>query len=143
MRFYALLPAMLTGALIFSASAIAETPNINPGLWKHTTSMSLQGPMNMPPQITTDQECITQADIDKGADFVDMPSGCNLTQIDIRRDSMDYGMSCDMQGMRATFQGQMTFNGNKMQGSMASEVDTPVGKMIMQMETEAERISDC
>lgn len=143
MRFYAVFTAMLTGALVFSSTAHAEAPNINPGFWQHKTSMSLQGPMNMPAQVTTDQECITQADIDKGADIIDLPSGCSITQMDIRRDNMDYGMQCDMQGLKADFTGTMRFNGDQMDGSMRSDVDTPMGKMTMQMETQAQRIGDC
>lgn len=143
MRFNAVFGALLTSAVFFSSTAIAETPNINPGLWQHKTSMSLQGPMNMPPQVSTDKECITQTDIDKGIDFIDLPSGCNMTQVNIRRDSMDYGMQCDMQGLRADFTGTMRFNGHQMDGSMSSHVDTPMGKMTMQMETEAHRIGDC
>ncbi|TVQ71560.1 MAG: DUF3617 family protein [Oceanospirillales bacterium] len=143
MRFYALLSAVLTGAVIFSSSAQAETPNINPGFWQHNTSLSLQGPFNMPPQVTTDQECITQADIDKGVDVLDLPKECSLTTYDIRRDGADYSMQCDIQGMKADFKGRLNFNGDNMNGSMSSDVETPLGVMTMQMQTEARRIRDC
>ncbi len=143
MRFYALLTAMLTTSVVFSSALMAETPNIKPGFWQHNTSLSLQGPFNMPPQVTTDQECVTQADIDKGVDVLDLPPGCSLTHYNIRRDSADYSMKCDIQGMRADFTGKLNFHGDTMNGSMSSDVETPMGVMTMLMQTEARRLRDC
>lgn len=133
----------LLGSALLATSVAAATPNVTPGLWSHTNTMSMQGPMGMPPQVFSGEECITQADIDKGVDLVDMPAGCTLTQMDIRRHSMDYGMSCNMDGMQMSFTGTMTFEGERMQGEMTSEIDTPIGKMIMKMESRGERIGDC
>ena len=143
MRFYALMTAMLTSSILFSTTILAETPNINPGYWQHNTSLSLQGPFNLPPQVTTDQECITQADIDKGVEVLDLPKECSLITYDIRKDSADYSMQCDIEGMRAEFTGRLNFYGDNMTGSMSSDVETPLGVMTMQMESEARRIRDC
>ncbi len=134
---------ILTSMVFLSSNVLAETPNINPGFWEHNTRISLQGPFNLPAQVNSDQECITQADIDKGIDVIDLPSGCSLTEYDIQSDKADYTMVCDIEGMRAEFKGRMQFQGDRMSGNMTSEVESPLGVMTMQMETEAQRVRDC
>ncbi|UPH46585.1 hypothetical protein [Methylophaga pinxianii] len=43
-----------------STSALAETPNLQPGLWTYTSNASVEGPMNMPAQTNSNQEYLTQ-----------------------------------------------------------------------------------
>lgn len=143
MRFRPLMPVILLGIFIFSASASAETPNINPGLWAHTNTLSIDGPIQIPGQTDTQQECITQEDINKGADFLEAPQSCNITRMDVSRSNMNYAMSCSEQGMTYTMEGQMAFMGNTMEGQMTGQMSSPMGSMNMKMDTKAERIGEC
>ncbi|WP_417583811.1 DUF3617 domain-containing protein [Nitrincola sp.] len=143
MRFRLLMPAMLAGLCIISASASAETPNLTPGLWSHTNTMSIDGPIQIPGQTETQQECITQDDIDQGADLLEAPQSCSITRMDISRDNMHYAMTCSEQGMTYTMEGQMTFMGEHMEGQMTGTMDSPMGSMNMKVDTKAERVGEC
>lgn len=133
----------ITGLLFFTTSAVAETPNLQPGLWSHTSTSSIEGPMTIPSQATTNQECLTQADLDKGIDVLNIPKECTVTQADIRSDRVDYAASCNMQGVSTVFKGFATFHGTRIEGKMTSDMDTPLGKMLMKTDYSGERIGDC
>lgn len=143
MRFRPLMPAILLGLCFFTASASADTPNINPGLWSHTNTLSIDGPIQIPGQTETQQECITQDDINEGADFLEAPQSCSITRMDISHSNMNYAMTCSEQGMTYTMEGQMTFMGNSMEGQMTGEMNSPMGTMNMKIHTKAERVGEC
>lgn len=138
-------PVLVTvSMIILSSIAFAdETPNLAPGLWSYTHTTRIEGPMSIEPQTASNQQCITQADIDKGLGVIDLPEGCQLTRAEIQRDRADYAAECDMQGMQSRFNGYATFHGKQMQGQMNSEMDTPLGKMLMKMDYQAEHQGDC
>ncbi|MCC5797006.1 MAG: DUF3617 family protein [Methylophaga sp.] len=127
----------------FAAAVMADTPNLAPGLWTHTTTSTIEGPVSFPAQTETHQECLKQDDLDKGLDLLDLPDDCAVSKADISHDRMDFAMQCNVEGMQAKFTGHATFHGNRMQGQMSSDMDTPMGKMQMNMNYTAERVGDC
>ena len=143
MQRLACLPVILTAALLITTTAKAETPNLMPGLWSYTSTTSIQGPMTFSPQSNTQQQCVTPDDLDKGIEVIDMPQDCTITRADVLRDRVDYAARCNMQGMNADFEGYATFHGDRIEGQMSSDMDTPMGKMVMQMDYKAQRIDDC
>lgn len=134
-------------AFIFSAFISlplqAETPNLNPGLWSHKSVTTIKGPIEIAPQNHTHEQCVTQADLEQGLEALDIPENCNVTHADLRRDRVDYAANCNMQGSTTEFEGHATFDGDQMQGQLASEMQTPIGVMIMQIDYQAERVGEC
>jgi hypothetical protein len=128
---------------LLASVASAETPDLKPGLWVYTHNTKIEGPMSIAPQTSENEQCVTQADLDKGLDVLEIPKNCKLTRADIQQARADYAAICDMQGMQTRFSGYATFHGERMQGQMNSEMDTPLGKMIMKMDYEAHRQGDC
>lgn len=120
-----------------------EKPNLTPGLWSYDTTITTQGPMQIPPQHDTREQCFTQADLDNGEAALEIPESCTISRKDIQHDRVDYAARCDMQGMVTTFEGFADFNGDKLNGEMRSEMQTPVGKLNMLMEYSADRLGDC
>jgi len=135
--------SFINGLLFLSASAMAETPNLQPGLWSHTSTSTIEGPMSVPSQSMTNQECLTQEELDKGIDVLNIPEECTVTKADIRSDRVDYAASCNMQGVTTVFEGYATFHGTRVEGKMTSDMDTPLGKMLMKTDYSGERIGDC
>jgi len=137
------LASFLCCAWLLSAPVQAETPNLHPGLWAYDTVSTVEGPINLPPQNMKNEECLTQQDLNKGVDMLNIPEQCTLTQTDIARDRADFAATCNMGGMTSAYKGHSTFNGDTLQGKMRSETDTPLGKMIMNMSFTAKRIGAC
>jgi hypothetical protein len=126
-----------------AAPVLAETPNLQPGLWSYTNSSTIEGPMSIPPQTTSNQECLKQEDLDKGVDMLDIPQKCTVTKADIFRDSTDFAATCDMGGLTSLYKGHASFHGDHLKGKMRSEMNTPLGKVIMNMDFKAKRIGEC
>ena len=141
-RFVSLI-SLISSALLFTVPALAETPNLQPGLWAYDTVSIVEGPVNLPPQNMQNEECLTQQDLNKGVDMLNIPEQCRLTQTDIGRDRADFAATCNMGGMNSVYKGHSTFNGDRLQGQMRSETDTPLGKMIMNMTFKAKRVGEC
>lgn len=133
----------ITGLLFITSSAMAEKPDLQPGLWSHTSTSTIEGPMSIPSQAVTNQECLTQEELDKGIDVLNIPEECTVTKANITRARVDYAASCNMQGMTTVFQGYATFHGTRVEGKMTSDMDTPLGKMLMRTDYSGERIGDC
>lgn len=130
-------------SVLFSLPLMAETPNLNPGLWSHKSITTIKGPVEIAPQSHTHEQCVTEADLEQGIDALDIPENCNVTHADLQRDRVDYAARCNMEGAKTDFEGYATFDGEQMQGQMASEMQTIVGVMIMRIDYQAERIGDC
>lgn len=128
---------------LLAANAHADTPNLQPGLWAYTNVTTVEGAVSLPPQTSNNQECLKQADLDKGVDMLNIPEQCTLTRVEISRDNADFAATCNMGGMTSMYNGHTDFLGNKLQGSMDSETDTPLGKMLMNMAFTAKRVGDC
>lgn len=133
----------IIASLFISQPLMAETPNLNPGLWSHKSVTTIRGPIEIPPQTHTHEQCITKADLDQGIDALDIPENCQVTRADIQRDRVDYAARCEMEGATTDFDGYATFDGDQMQGQLASEMQTAVGVMTMRIDYQAERVGDC
>jgi hypothetical protein len=121
----------------------AETPNLQPGIWAHTTTTTIEGPMSLQPQTSTNQECLTQAQIDKGVNMLEIPQQCIVQKVKVLRDSADFAVDCDIQGIKNHFIGHTNFHGDHMDGQMSSEMNSPMGVMVMKMNFTAKRIGAC
>lgn len=140
---FVFLISVLCSAVLVAAPVMAESPNLQPGLWAYDTVSTVEGPVNLPPQNMKNKECLTQQDLDKGVDMLNIPKQCTLTRTDIRRDRADFAATCTMGGMNSFYQGHSIFSGNQLNGQMRSETQTPLGPMIMNMTFKAKRVGEC
>ncbi len=130
--------------LAFGASALADTPNIDPGMWEYHNKMSFQSDIPIPDQEHTNQECVTHEDIERGDAFLEDVEECEITHQDIRSDGMDYSMICrGPDGTEMTMDATMQFNGDTANGTISGEMETPMGPMQMSIEMSGSRIGDC
>lgn len=137
-----LIPA--AALLAFGASAIAETPNLEPGMWEYHNKMSFQSDFPIPDQEHTNQECVTHEDIERGDAFLDDVEECEITHQDIRRDGMDYAMICrGPDGTEMTMDATMHFHGDSANGTISGQMETPMGPMEMSIEMSGQRVGDC
>jgi len=135
--------SLLTSALMIATPALAETPNLKPGLWSYTTTTTIDGPMTLAPKTSSSKECLTQEQIDKGIDMLDIPEQCAVLKADVLRDSSDFALSCNMQGIKTMFKGNAAFHGELMDGKMDGEMNTPLGPMLMKMNFVSKRVGEC
>jgi hypothetical protein len=132
--------AALSASLALSAAA--ETPNIEPGEWENTSTITFTSEMPIPDQSDTSTNCITAEDINSG-DFMQDMEGCTVTERDLRADGMDYAMECNNGGMAMTMTANMQFNGDTMEGTVKGEMESPMGPMEMNVTMSGRRLGDC
>lgn len=149
---------MNSRATLFSAAAItalllastvngesdAPRPNLNPGLWTYTSTMTFDADMPFPDQTETTQECVTAEDLDRGNPFMDLGEECTVIEQDLRADGMDYTMVCrGPDGGEVSMQTSMAFNGDSANGTMRTELDLPIGPVQATISIQGERTGDC
>jgi hypothetical protein len=139
--------ARLTVATLFlglSLSLSAETPNLNPGLWEYTNTMSFESEFPIPDQTDTTTDCLTEDQIREGDAFFDDMDGCETTTRNMRRDGMDFVLECQApDGTSVTMTADMEFNGDTASGTITGDMETPMGPMKMTIEMQSRRVSDC
>ena len=128
-------------------SAIAEVePNINPGMWENTSTMTFDSEFPIPDQTETHTECLTEEEIKSGDAFMEMEDldECEITHRDMRADGMDYAVSCvGPDGTRVDMNASMEFNGDTAGGVITGDMETPMGPIQMNIRIEGRRIGDC
>ncbi len=126
------------------ATAVAEQPNINPGMWEYTNTMTFESEFPIPDQTNTSTDCVTAEDIAEGDAFIEEMEGCELTRRDMRHDSMDYVMECTApDGSTVTMNSRIDFNGDSASGVINGDLETPMGPMKMTIQMEGRRIGEC
>lgn len=131
-------------ALGLATAAVAETPNIEPGLWEYNNSISFSGDVPIPDQEQTSEECVTPDDIAEGDAFLEDVDECEITSKDLRSDGMDYSMVCTQpDGTEMTMDAQMAFEGESASGNIDGTMETPMGQMEMTITMNGRRIGDC
>ncbi len=131
-------------ALGLATVAVAETPNIEPGLWKYENSMTFSGDVPIPDQNQSSEECVTAEDIAEGDAFLDDVDECEITHKDLRSDGMTYSMLCTQpDGTEMTMDAEMAFAGTSASGTIEGTMETQMGAMEMTIEVSGERIGDC
>lgn len=131
-----------------AASAVAEQPNINPGMWETTSTVTLNIPNMpagaMPPQTQSSSDCVTPSDIEEGSAFMEDSEECEVTHKDIRSDGMEYAMTCtNPDGSRMTMTANMSFDGESMSGTVDGQMESQMGTMTMDIEISGRRTGDC
>lgn len=134
--------ALLLG-MTFSVAADAE-PNLNPGMWEYTNTMTFDSEFPIPDQTETNTECLTEEELGDGDAFMDDMEGCETTHRELRTDGMDYAMTCrSPDGTQVDMTATMEFNGDSASGVVTGDMQTPMGPMSMRIQIEGRRTGDC
>lgn len=125
--------------------AHAETPNIKPGLWEYETRMSVEAPFPFPDQTATNTECLTAEGLARADTFIgDMGmEQCDISRQEMRANGLNYEMVCNQDDMRISMVMDMQFQGERSEGLITSEADTPMGPMKSTIRLAGRRIGDC
>jgi len=135
----------ITAAVSVSLTAFAQDPNINPGMWETTSTVTIESEqMPIPPRTDTSSECVTPETIAEGQAFLENSDECEFTNKDLRDDGMDYSMSCSSsEGGTVTMNASMKFDGDSMSGTIEGDIESPMGMMQMNVEMSGKRTGDC
>lgn len=143
MMFHRVLTVVAASAASFAA--FAEQPNINPGMWETTSTVTIESEQfPIPPRSDTSSECITAEKISDGQAFLEDSDDCEFSNKEIRADGMEYSMTCSSpDGGSVTMNAVMKFNGDSMSGTIDGDIESPMGVMGMNVQTEGTRTGDC
>ncbi len=137
-------PLITSLLLALPLTAVAESPNIEPGQWEFTSTTSVQGDMPIPDQTETHQECIAQGEIDdEEFSFIEEEEGCELLEHEVTVEGLDYRMVCRAEGGEANIAGRMDFLGERVEGNVDILVDSAAGEINMTTVMEGQRIGEC
>lgn len=137
--------ALTALAAAFAMPVVADTPNVNPGMWETTSTVTIESEQfPIPPRTDTTSECLTEERIADGMAFLNDSEECQFTDKDLRSDGMDYTMVCSSpDGGTVTMNASLKFNGDSMDGEINGDVDSPMGVMKMSIEMQGRRTGDC
>lgn len=135
----------MTALLAFSLPAWSSQPNIVPGLWETTSTTSFEGPMEIPDETDSEQECITEEDLEDAESFLlEEDEDCTYSDQEVTSDRMTGTMQCQYdEETSATLEIDMNFRGETADGSLTGALDTPMGEIRIETEMEGERLEDC
>ncbi|MFP4208289.1 MAG: DUF3617 domain-containing protein [Wenzhouxiangella sp.] len=136
---------ILSLILSLTSLAQAETPNIQPGQWEYQTRMTVEAPFPVPEQNDTTSDCVTAEDVAEANTFMgDMDvEECEITREEMRRDGASYEMVCQAEGMTMNMTMELQFMGDRSEGLITSQAETPMGPMETTIEMSGRRIGEC
>ena len=122
--------------IALSLGTVWAEPRMNPGMWEITTRTEMAG---MPPQSMTHTQCVTNNDL------VPMGRGanqeCQVTDIQTSGSTVTWKISCGGRGGGMTGTGSVTYNGDRMKGTM--EMTIPGSNMKVKNILSGKRIGNC
>lgn len=138
-----ILSATLAFGLI--SFAYADRPNIEPGLWEYETRMTVEAAFPFPEQTDTTTECVTEEDVSKADAFIDSMDmeECDIRRQEMRADGANYEMSCTQEGITVAMAMDMKFFGDRSEGLITTEAETPMGPMKSTIVMTGRRLGDC
>jgi hypothetical protein len=144
------LTAAIGLAVLAAASANADKesqdfPDVRYGMWETTTVTSMRSDvMNLPENTNTTRDCVTEEDVREGRAFLQDQEECDILEQDITSNSMDMTMVCSQpETGEIKMTVSMKYSGDTATGSMKGEMDSPMGKMFMDIKMDSRRTGDC
>lgn len=104
--------SVVMSAVLFFSLAWAA-PQMNPGNWKITTKTEMSG---MPPQSMTHTQCVTNDNLVPMGE--DANKDCKVTDIKTSGNTVSWKITCGGQGGQMDGTGEVTYEGDKMHGTM-------------------------
>jgi hypothetical protein len=130
----------LAGFLLASLPAIAWGLDFEPGKWEITSKVEMPGmPAPMPPVSVT--QCMTEQDPvpTKSAGS----ESCQVKELKIEGNSASWKMKCNQPGGEAEGTGQITYHGDRFEGTTKMSVGPPEAKVVVTTKITGRRISAC
>lgn len=142
---------IVTIAMLFFAKVVmAEGPDLKPGKWEFTTTVTM--PMMPEAKVTTQTECITpeEANSDPLAAMIEEGT-CKVLNKEEHGNTIEFEVECQGEmGMKSRGKGYFTANGTTASGKMEVTMNIPQNipqmggqSMKMTQEWEGRRIGDC
>ncbi len=129
--------------ILCSAACKADKPKVDmqEGLWEITTVIKMPGmPMQMPPIKTT--QCISQEDLIPQTQQPDQPDQrCEIANMSTTGNTVTYDMICSSQGNTMKAHSSITYEKDRMQGSMTATMEP--SNMSMTYTLSGKRVGDC
>jgi hypothetical protein len=134
---------LLTAVVALPLAAAAEAPNLQPGQWEFTNTTKMEGKLPIPPQKHSHQECITEEDLQRGDAFQPDEENCRVDELESGRAGMRYTMTCTEEGTEVSMKAEMRYLGDRMEGVIIGDMDSPVGPMRTHTTVEGRRLGAC
>ena len=135
--------SMLTIFVVLaSASAHAQSININPGLWEYTNELTfIEG---SEPRVQVFEDCVTAEDLENSGFMMQDIEACEVVEQEILFDRMTYVMNCmGPEGTQLAIDARIELDGDSASGVINNSVATPLGEMDMVVNLSAKRLGDC
>lgn len=132
-------------SIALAGPAAAAEPNIKPGQWETTSTITMKAAQfSMPQRTETNVECVTAEKIAKGQAFLEDNQDCTFSRKEMRADGMDYAMTCkNPEGGTVKMNSSMQFNGETMTGTVDGTMESPMGPMTMKIDLAGKRTGSC
>ena len=127
-------------SLTAASTAAADKLEIEPGLWKTTTTATM--PFGQGEHTQTSEECVTDTEFDP-ATMMEDAEGCELTHSSVDGNRLEFGMTCDVEGGTSTMEGSYEVDGDEGRGVMTMSMNMQGMTMEMEMSFTSERVGDC
>lgn len=145
MKFTTLLVVGIAVTFMSMQVSADDTPNINYGMWETTTTTSMTSDaFNMPETTQTYSDCVTEEQVREGQAFIQDMEQCEVLEQSMTKDSMEMNMTCSQPQMgEMKMNMSMKFDGNSSSGTITGEMQSPMGKMLMNITLDSRRTGDC
>jgi hypothetical protein len=107
----------IVGVILLSAGITWAGPKMNPGKWEITTKTEMAG---MPAQSITHTQCITSDDLVPMSD--DANQNCQVKNMKTSGNTVTWEITCGGQGGQMDGTGEVTYNGDTMEGKMEMKI---------------------
>ncbi len=129
-----------TGFLLACLPAIAWGLDFEPGKWEVTSVVEMPGmPAPMPPVSVT--QCMTEQD--------PVPAksaggeSCQVQDLKVEGNTASWKMKCNQPGGEAEGTGQITYHGDRFEGTSKTSVGPPEANMLVTTRITGRRIGPC
>lgn len=124
--------------------AAAAQPNMQPGRWEYTNTMSFSGAVNVPEKQYTHTQCVTREDIEEADTFLRDAEQCRVEDRRLASDNVAYTMVCPgPQGSEMRTRVEMQVMGDRVTGDARATLRMNDQSMEMVTAIEGRRVGDC
>lgn len=127
--------------ILFLFSTVVWALDFNPGKYEITSTVEMLGMPagTIPPQ--TIAQCLTQQDPIPNSDASNQE--CEIKNMKQTDNTVSWEMECVQEGRKMTSQGQMTYNGDRFEGTITMNMGPQAGNMAIATTITGNRIGDC
>ncbi len=134
----AIIVSMVFGIALFAVTAWGL--DLKAGKYEITSKVEMAGmPGQIPP--TTVTQCLT--DQDPVPNKTAAGQDCKISEIKTKGNTVSWDMECDQQGVKVKSTGQMTYAGDRFEGTIKTIMGPESGNMTINTVVSGKRIGEC